>query len=169
MPTLERVSTKETRIGAGLGILKGMLVTFKHLFRAPFTVPYPEKRLPLPRRFRGYEFVWSRERCTVCLTCAKACPHGVIRIQSRLAPPESQWQAEKFEIDIGLCIFCGLCVESCPYDAIFMGTQFELANYQRGGLVRGIEKIQYNPATSRASDYSEHPPLEPGRLLLPKQ
>ena len=27
----------------GLGIAKGMIVTFKHLFRKPFTVQYPEE------------------------------------------------------------------------------------------------------------------------------
>jgi len=114
----------------GVGILKGLAVTFKNALRPPFTVQYPEQRVPLAARFRGYNFAWYREKCTVCCTCAKSCPVGIIYIVGR-AQPNNTYYAERFEIDTGRCLFCGLCVESCPFEAIYMGREFEQSQYAR--------------------------------------
>ncbi len=64
----------------GIGIAKGMALTFKHLFRKPITTQYPEERLTVSRRIRGNELAWDKEKCTGCFTCARSCPHGVIEI-----------------------------------------------------------------------------------------
>tara|TARA_Y100000590_G_scaffold342398_1_gene390944 strand:- start:601 stop:825 length:225 start_codon:yes stop_codon:yes gene_type:complete len=32
-------------------------------------------------------------------------------------------------------MFCALCIEACPYDAVFMGNDFERATKTRDGLV----------------------------------
>ena len=66
----------------GIGIAKGLAVTFKYLLRKPITTQYPEERLTISRRTRGVELVWSDERCSGCITCAKSCPQGVIRIRT---------------------------------------------------------------------------------------
>lgn len=124
----------------GIGILKGMLVTLRHLGRKPFTRQYPEEAVPLPHRFRGYDFAWVEERCTGCATCAKACPHGCINIVTHPLS-DGRYSIDVFDIDIGLCMVCGLCVEACPYDALFMGAQFELSDYSRRGLVAHKEDI----------------------------
>ncbi|MDP2952685.1 MAG: NADH-quinone oxidoreductase subunit I [Chloroflexota bacterium] len=142
--------------GFGLGILKGMAVTLRHLFRRPFTVQYPEERLPLPPRFRGYEFTWVEERCTVCATCAKACPHGVITIVSTPIGG-NRYRAEKFDIDRGLCMYCGLCVEACPFEALYMGSKFELGEYRRSDLVANRDSLSSAP--KKPSSYF-HPHLE---------
>ena len=39
-------------------------------------------------------------------------------------------------------MFCGLCVEACPYDALHMGSGFEEAQYQRSNLVIDINKLK---------------------------
>lgn len=124
----------------GLGIIKGMLTTLKHLARPPFTRQYPEEPVPVSPRFRGYDFAWVEERCTGCATCAKACPHGVIDIITEPLP-DGRYAVERFDIDIGLCMVCGLCVEACPYDALFMGVQFELSSHNRWDLVVHKEEI----------------------------
>ena len=133
----------------GLGILKGMAVTLRNFLRPSFTVQYPEERLPQHPRFRGEEFVWYEERCTGCASCAKYCPLGIIRIvtnPSDSAPQEGdKYALEVFDIDIGRCMFCGLCVEACPYDALFMGSGFERARDQRGNLVIHIEDLRSAP------------------------
>jgi len=64
----------------GIGVAKGMALTFKHLFRKPITTQYPEERLTVSRRTRGNELVWDKEQCTGCATCAKSCPQGSIYI-----------------------------------------------------------------------------------------
>src|SRR3989304_4572803 len=86
----------------GLGMLKGMMVTIKHLFRPPFTVQYPEEVRPIPARART-NLLWFEERC----------PRSIHR----------------YEIDFRICMYCGLCVEACPYDAIQAGGTFKDAVY----------------------------------------
>ncbi|MFC1937594.1 FAD-dependent oxidoreductase [Chloroflexota bacterium] len=68
--------------GSGLGIAKGMALTFRHLFRRPITTQYPEERLNVSRRIRGNELAWDTEKCTGCYTCARSCPHGVIEVET---------------------------------------------------------------------------------------
>ena len=124
----------------GIGIAKGMALTFKHLFRSPITVQYPDEKLVTSRRIRGNELVWFPLSCTGCATCAKACPQGNIIVQTHRGE-DSKFIVDKFEIDTGRCMFCGLCVESCPYNALAMGLSYECARYRRGDLVLNKEKL----------------------------
>ena len=120
----------------GLGILKGMLVAIKHMFRHPVVNQYPEQRLNISRRSRGNELVWSRKKCTGCGTCAKACPQGAIEIVTAANPANNRYEVETYRVDTGYCIQCGLCVEACPYDALYMGYAYERAVYRRGDLIQ---------------------------------
>ena len=65
----------------GLGIARGLLVTFKHIFHPPITVSYPEEQRQVPVRART-NLLWFEERCTGCSTCAQACPDGCILVQT---------------------------------------------------------------------------------------
>jgi NAD(P)H-quinone oxidoreductase subunit I len=147
----------------GLGIAKGMALTFKHLFRRPITVQYPEEKLTTSRRIRGNDMVWFKDRCTGCATCAKMCPQGNIEIITH-RDESNNYFVEKFEIDTGRCMFCGLCIEACPYDALAIGTAYERAQYQRGALVMSKEDALYTDEKS-PSGYSR-PQFE---KLLPRQ
>ncbi len=129
----------------GIGIAKGMAITLKHLFRHPITVQYPEQRLNPSQRIRGNELVWSREKCTGCATCAKTCHIGAIKIVTSANIGENRYRVDDYEIDTGYCIHCGLCVEACPYDALYMGYAYERAKYQRGALVQNKEAMMETP------------------------
>jgi formate dehydrogenase beta subunit len=45
------------------------------------------------------------------------------------------YKVEGIAADMGYCIFCGLCVEACPRDALFMEYGFEKARYRREELL----------------------------------
>ena len=139
----------------GAAMVKGLLVTFKNLTKKPFTVQYPEERLKQHPRFRGEEFVWYEERCTGCASCAKFCPLGIIKIvtsPSGTAPMEGdKYRLEVFDIDIARCMFCGLCVEACPYDALFMGSGFEQGKYSRKDMVITVDQLRQ--AEKKPSSY----------------
>jgi formate hydrogenlyase subunit 6/NADH:ubiquinone oxidoreductase subunit I len=37
-------------------------------------------------------------------------------------------------VSVHNCVFCGLCVDACPFDALDMTNDFELAAYDKMGL-----------------------------------
>ena len=123
-------------------IAKNPITTFKSLVG----LVNVEERLPQHPNFRGEEFAWYDNRCTGCASCAKYCPLGIIKIVTGTSGVNSQegqsYDLEVFDIDIGRCMFCGLCVEACPYDALHMGSGFEEAQYQRSNLVIDINKLK---------------------------
>ncbi len=94
------------------GLLISMLTVFKHLFKRPVTLEYPEKKITPPENFRGKPFV---KNCIKCMTCTKVCPAGAIKIDG-----------DKFKIDLKKCIFCGNCAFYCPVQAIKMGDEYEI-------------------------------------------
>jgi NADH-quinone oxidoreductase chain I len=129
----------------GIGIAKGLSVTIRHLLRRPVTTQYPEQRLVTSRRIRGNELIWDKNKCTGCATCAKTCHIGAIKIITKTNMVANKYEVETYQVDTGYCIFCGLCVEACPYDALFMGYAYERARYRRGELVQDKEMMTETP------------------------
>ncbi len=103
-------------------------------------------RVNQTQRFRGNEFTWYEPRCTGCASCAKYCPLGIIKIVTHPGGIDVQegesYAIDVFDIDIGRCMFCGLCVEACPYDALHMGSQFERGKYTRADLVITVDELK---------------------------
>jgi NADH-quinone oxidoreductase subunit I len=127
----------------GFGVLKGMLVTIQNFVASYFskehltTVQYPEERLPEKERFRNFPFLVFDQapedpRCVACDICAKECPPKCITIVRDADKDGKPLKKPKvFDIDFSICMNCGICEEVCPFDAIFMDHEFELAEYGR--------------------------------------
>ena len=115
-----------------INIIKGMLITFSHMFKKQPTVRYPEQKREFSPVFRGLHVLnrdeEGRENCTACGLCAVACP-----AEEHLYKEEKY--AAKYEINMLRCIFCGLCEEACPKDAIYLSETFAPANYTRKGFI----------------------------------
>ncbi|MEA2517238.1 MAG: NADH-quinone oxidoreductase subunit [Actinomycetota bacterium] len=159
---------KARKMGFGLGLLKGMAVTLKHLFKHNSVIQYPDERQDLSPRTRGV-IALKEENCTVCMLCARECPDWCIYIDSHkeTLPPKREGGRQRkrnvldrFAIDYALCMYCGICVEVCPYDALFWSREFEYAEYDIRNLTHEKERLSDWMATVLPP-----PPLEEGALL----
>lgn len=132
-------------------IIKGMMITFSHIFKKKPTINYPEKKRPFSPVFRGLQILnrdeEGRENCTACGLCAVACPAEAITMEAaeRLPGEENLYREEKYaakyEINMLRCIFCGLCEEACPKDAIYLSETFTPADYQRKQFIYGKDDL----------------------------
>jgi NADH-quinone oxidoreductase subunit I len=101
------------------------------------TIQYPEERRLLPERFRYIPMlIWDTEvgedRCTACGICAKVCPPQciwIVRDMDEQGKPVTR--PAEFYIDVAVCMSCSFCTEFCPFDAIKMNHDYELAVYDR--------------------------------------
>ncbi len=125
----------------GTGLLKGMSITFKNMLRGPITVQYPHEKIELPERAR-----WAvkpkfdeagNPKCTACMSCVRACPDFILDLQSTAGEDRSK-HIDHFRYEVGACMMCGLCVEACPFDAIEMSHEYELARGNPSELGRDL-------------------------------
>lgn len=148
------VSFKEQSFGEKIyfpAIVKGMVITFSHLFKKRPTIMYPEHKRDIAPIWRG-QHVLKRdengaERCTACGMCAVACPAEAITMESgeRKKGEEGLYREEKYatmyEINMLRCIFCGLCEEACPKEAIFLTDRLVDAEFERDTFIYGKDKL----------------------------
>ena len=133
----------------GVGLIKGLFVTLKHLLQPSITQQYPREKPDLPARTRGV-IALKPENCTVCWKCSKECPDWCIYIESHKEThePASGGRArsakvlDRFAIDFALCMYCGICVEVCPFDALFWSPEFEYAEYDVLELLHEKDRLR---------------------------
>lgn len=124
-------------------LLIGHLTVFKHLFKRPVTLEYPEKKAVLSEYFRG-EHALDVAKCTACGTCQRVCPSfGTIEIEKD-KNEEGKFYPKNYSIDLSKCIFCGNCVQYCPFDAITMTKKYELADEKKSSLKLDINTLKKN-------------------------
>jgi NADH-quinone oxidoreductase subunit I len=146
-------------------ILKGMMITFSHIFKKQPTIHYPEQKRPFSPVFRGLHVLnrdeEGRERCTACGLCAVACPAEAITMEAaeRLPGEENKYREEKYaakyEINMLRCIFCGLCEEACPKDAIYLSETFAPASFTRQSFIYGKNDLLIPDVTKQPIEFAE--------------
>lgn len=99
-------------------------------------------------------------RCVACMMCETVCPAKCIYIiaDEKLENPQIEKMPKSFDIDLGLCIFCGYCVEACPEDAIRMDTGIlEFSNYTRNGMLLDMDMmLSLEPKHERYVKYDKN-------------
>ena len=96
--------------------------------------------------------------CTSCMLCVKECPDWCIHIESHneevsepgARRPRSVAVLDSFTIDWGLCMYCGICVEVCPFDALQWVSTHDYSAAEADGLRHGIARLEeFGPSDQR--------------------
>jgi NADH-quinone oxidoreductase subunit I len=131
------------------GLFKGMWVTLKAMVRSAPVTMYPDvKEVPVSRA-RGVISL-DVDNCTVCMLCARECPDWCIYIEGHKEeqPPakpggriKTRATLDRFDIDYSLCMYCGICVEVCPFNALFWSPEYEYSEPKIADLLHNKEKL----------------------------
>ncbi|HKE98020.1 MAG TPA: NADH-quinone oxidoreductase subunit I [Actinomycetes bacterium] len=160
----------------GTGLLKGMGVTFRTMTRRAATQQYPHVKPKLPARTRGV-IALIEENCTVCMLCSRECPDWCIYIDSHkevVAPKEggrarTRNVLDRFAIDFALCMYCGICVEVCPFDALYWSPEFEYAEHEHERMTHEKERLREWAYTVLPPDPLEVGAEEPKELAAARK
>jgi NADH-quinone oxidoreductase subunit I len=133
----------------GSGLARGLAITFRAMTRRAHTRQYPDHPPELPPRSRGVIALFE-ENCTVCMLCARECPDWCIYIDSHKESVQAEGAArarqrnvlDRFAIDFSLCMYCGICIEVCPFDALFWAPEFEYAEYDIRDMTHEKERLR---------------------------
>jgi NADH-quinone oxidoreductase subunit I len=106
------------------GLIKGLGITFGTMMRTfkngSNTVQYPHEKETPPIRARGV-IALHQDNCTSCMLCSRSCPDWCI--------------------DYALCMYCGICVEVCPFDALFWSPEYEYSEPNITDLLHDKTKL----------------------------
>ena len=125
-----------------------MLKTLSPFHSKP-NVNYPFEKEKVAPRARGV-IALDQEACTSCMLCARQCPDWCIYIEGHkeLQPPSkpggrqrSRAVLDRFDIDYALCMYCGICVEVCPFDALFWSPEYEYSEFNMGDMLHDKERL----------------------------
>ena len=102
-----------------------------------------------PARARGV-IALVEESCTVCMLCVRECPDWCIRIEGHTETlpadethrrPRTTNVLDRFAIDYALCLYCGICVEVCPFDALHWSPEASYAEHARADLTHERDRL----------------------------
>lgn len=87
------------------------------------------------------------DSCTSCLICVRDCPSQCIEIERHTEQltegrrPKTVHVLDAFRIDYALCMYCGICIDVCPTDALSWSRTGGLALPSRAALVSDREDL----------------------------
>ncbi len=110
----------------------------------------------VPARSRGV-ITLVEENCTVCMLCARECPDWCIHIEGHTETlpadevhrrPRTENVLDRFAVDFSLCLYCGICIEVCPFDALHWSPEHEYAGTSLTDLTHERDRLAGWEATA---------------------
>jgi NADH-quinone oxidoreductase subunit I len=99
----------------------------------------------LPARFRGHirlllDEQTGQHKCSACMACERACPSGCIKLEGHKPEGATKRVVKTYTLDFTTCSLCGLCVESCNFDALDFSKDFNLAAFKKEEFIMDLVK-----------------------------
>ena len=135
--------------------LKGLAVTFRAQHpKNIVTEQYPLERPMVAERYRGAPRLNNNPEtgetlCIGCNLCALACPENLIVVGWQRDDATRRKVLTNFTYDTSRCMFCGLCEDACPVDALELTQDFEMAYFTREGAIWDRHRLEQGPTPAR--------------------
>ena len=132
-------------------LMEGLWVTFRNQHpKNIYTEQYPAERPKVAERYRGAPRLncdpeTGETLCISCDLCALACPENLIVVSSVRNEQTRRKDLTTFTFDISRCMFCGLCEDACPTEALELTQDFELASYSRDDAIWDRRMLEDGP------------------------
>src|SRR6184192_618348 len=135
-------------------LIKGLFLTFS--YQRPslnYTEQYPKVRPKIAERFRGAPRLNNHPEtgetlCIACNLCSLACPENLIVVGWERTEDRRK-KLTTFTYDLSRCMFCGMCEDACPVDALELTQDFELAYFTREGAIWDRHRLEQGPTPAR--------------------
>ena len=84
------------------------------------------------------------------MLCVRECPAWCIELDSHTVEvteegarrPRKVNVLDSFEIDYSLCMYCGVCIDVCPFDALAWDEHRALVTADREDMLLGIVELR---------------------------
>ncbi|MCL5067521.1 MAG: NADH-quinone oxidoreductase subunit I [Thaumarchaeota archaeon] len=145
------------------GTFRAVYAAIRQLPRRRMTMRYPEVQTEMASYYvydpklgvakpgyKGRHILWM-DKCTGCQLCSIACENisqAIEMVKVSRTQPNNRKSIFP-QVDYAKCVFCGLCVDACPFYALGMTDDFNLAATTKKALVYSPEKLAIPPTSTR--------------------